>query len=152
MQFSHIILQVWMWLIKGSVQIQKTVWRRQSGVPSINYYKHYLSHPLQKCSVACFGIPSVISTCVLTQATHIFAGFGSILIPHWQHNLKIQLIPQCITLQTNDISSNILTKARYYQHQGSKCQTVMMKVKAPLWLRTILHTVPCTHSLLIRCR
>lgn len=146
MQFSHITLQVWMWVIMGSVQIQKGVWRRQSGVPSINYYKHYLSHPLQKCSVACFGIPSVISTCVLTQATHIFAGFGSILIPHWQHNLKIQLIRQYITLQTNDICSNILTKASYYRHQGSKCQTVKMKVKAPLWLSTILHRYSSMHS------
>lgn len=52
----------------------------------------YLSHPLQKCNVACFGIPSVMSTCVLKQATHIFDGFGSIGVPHWQHNLKTRII------------------------------------------------------------
>jgi hypothetical protein len=126
-----------MWL-KSSVQIQQIGWITQSGIPSINYYEHYLSHPLQKWSVACFGIPSVISTCVLTQATHIFAGFGSILTPHWQHSLKIvNTIMHHIT--RNDIYSKIMTKASYWQHQGSKCPKVKTKVTASLWLNTVLH-------------
>lgn len=33
-------------------------------------------------------LPSVISTWFLKHATHIFAGFGSINVPHSQHNLK----------------------------------------------------------------
>lgn len=42
----------------------------------------YLSHPLQKKSVACLGIPSVISTWALRHATHIFDGFDSIGTAH----------------------------------------------------------------------
>ena len=38
--------------------------------------------------VPCFGIFSVMSTCALMQGTHIFAGLGSINVPHWQHRLK----------------------------------------------------------------
>lgn len=48
----------------------------------------YLSQPRQKYKVACFGMPSVISTCDRKQATHIFEGFGSIAVPHSQHKLK----------------------------------------------------------------
>lgn len=51
---------------------------------------YYLSHPLQNDNVACFGIPSVMSTCVLTQGTHMFAGFGSIRVPHWQQRLQLE--------------------------------------------------------------
>lgn len=46
-----------------------------------------LSQPLQKCKVACLGIPSVMSTWVRKHATHILAGFGSIDVPHSQHRL-----------------------------------------------------------------
>lgn len=46
-----------------------------------------LSQPLQKCKVACFGIPSVISTWVRKHPTHILAGFGSIGVPHSQQRL-----------------------------------------------------------------
>ena len=48
----------------------------------------YLSQPLQKNKVACFGMPSVISTWALKQATHILEGLASIGTAHWQHNLK----------------------------------------------------------------
>ena len=50
----------------------------------------YLSHPLQKYSCDCFGIPSVMSTCVRKHATHVLAGLGSIGVPHWQQRLGIQ--------------------------------------------------------------
>ena len=34
---------------------------------------------------------AVMSTWVRMQATHIFAGFGEIGTPHWQHNLQMFL-------------------------------------------------------------
>lgn len=37
----------------------------------------------------CLYKPSVISTWFLKQATHIFAGFDIISVPHSQHNLSI---------------------------------------------------------------
>lgn len=62
---------------------------------TIDVYKKqkifYLSHPLQKCSVACFGIFSVTSTSDRKHATHMFAGLGSMPMPQIQHNLQIQL-------------------------------------------------------------
>jgi hypothetical protein len=48
----------------------------------------YLSQFLQKSNVPCFGMFSVISTCVLRHAAHVFSGFGSIRVPHEQHKLK----------------------------------------------------------------
>jgi len=45
------------------------------------------SQARQKYSTACFGIPSVMSTRPRRQATHMFAGFASISIPHSQHML-----------------------------------------------------------------
>ena len=52
----------------------------------------YLSQDLQKYSIACFGIPSVMSTFCRRHATHIFAGFGSMSTPHSQHNLTTKNI------------------------------------------------------------
>ena len=48
---------------------------------------NYLLQFLQKYKTACLGIPSVMSTCVLIQETHMFEALGSISVPHWQHNL-----------------------------------------------------------------
>ena len=50
--------------------------------------QNYLSQPLQNCKYACFWIPSVISTVVRIQPTHIFDGLGGVGVPHWQHNLN----------------------------------------------------------------
>ena len=47
----------------------------------------YLSQFLQKWIVTCFGMPSVMSTWVRRQATHMLAGFGSIVVPHSQHKI-----------------------------------------------------------------
>lgn len=65
-------------------QIRKQLSHKQSICSS------YLSHPLQKYRVACLGMPSDMSTCVRRQATHIFAGLGSIGVPHWQQRLERQ--------------------------------------------------------------
>jgi hypothetical protein len=64
----------------------------------------YLSHPLQKCSVACFGIPSVMSIWDLRHATHMFAGFGSIVTPHSQHKLKNRTNSNKTLLGTHHVS------------------------------------------------
>jgi len=47
----------------------------------------YRSQLRQKYSTACFWTPSVMSTWLRRQATHMLAGFDSISVPHWQHML-----------------------------------------------------------------
>ena len=42
----------------------------------------YRSQNLQKCTVACLGIPSVMSTSFLMQSTHMLAALGGIAMPH----------------------------------------------------------------------
>ena len=44
-------------------------------------------HPLQKYSVDCFWIPSVMSIEVRRHATHVLAGLGSMAVPHSQQSL-----------------------------------------------------------------
>mmetsp|Transcript_9116 Transcript_9116/g.31433 ORF Transcript_9116/g.31433 Transcript_9116/m.31433 type:complete len:208 (+) Transcript_9116:2403-3026(+) len=46
----------------------------------------YLPHPSQYSTVTCLWMPSVMSTWVFRQFTHMFAGLGWMLIPHRQHN------------------------------------------------------------------
>ena len=46
----------------------------------------------------CLGMSAVISTWVRMHATHIFAGFGVIGTPHWQHNLKEIKLYQIVNL------------------------------------------------------
>lgn len=48
----------------------------------------YRSQLRQNCNVPCLGMSCVMSTCVRKHDTHILAGFGSMVTPHWQHNLR----------------------------------------------------------------
>lgn len=42
----------------------------------------------QHAGRTCFWMPSVMSTCVRMQFTHMLVGFGVMLVPHRQHNLR----------------------------------------------------------------
>ena len=53
----------------------------------------YRSQNLHQCSVACFGMPSVMSTSVRMQSTHMLDGFGAIGTPHWQQRLAARNPP-----------------------------------------------------------
>lgn len=69
---------------------------RENSAMMLNTDKfYYLSQFRQKWMVTCFGIFSVISTWVRMQPTHIFAAFGSIGTPHWQHSLKNEILVNC---------------------------------------------------------
>lgn len=48
----------------------------------------YRSQLRQNCNVPCLGMSCVMSTCVRRHDTHMLAGFGSMVTPHWQHNLN----------------------------------------------------------------
>lgn len=48
----------------------------------------YLSQLRQNCNIPCLGMSCVMSTCVRRHVTHMLAGFESMAIPHWQHNLR----------------------------------------------------------------
>lgn len=50
----------------------------------------YRSQLRQNCNIPCLGMSCVISMCVRRHDTHMLAGFGSIVTPHWQHNLRNQ--------------------------------------------------------------
>lgn len=61
-------------------------WQRSSQLPRLSRGPH-LSHCLQKLTLSCLGMPSVMSTRARRHPTHMLAGLGGMGTPQWQQRL-----------------------------------------------------------------
>jgi hypothetical protein len=62
-----------------------------------------LPHSLQKCTIADFDMPKLISVSLFKQFEHLFELLPSIMIPHKQHGIRTILA----AVDTMDIQSNL---------------------------------------------
>lgn len=82
------------------------------------------------------NIPSVISTWFLKHTTHILAGFGSISVPHSQHNLEIRLSDWSYFESNITLSMGSFQQITQYLHFTIGCGIFLFNLH--IWLH-ILH-------------
>lgn len=99
----------------------------------------HLSQNLQKYSVDCLGIPSVMSTFVRRQATHMLAELGSIRVPHSQQRLFAGYERRSESLQTIHNTQNL--------HHTLLCLCLIHWAEELLHLDLLLHNQPCEFNI-----